>query len=99
MPGVRVSPPVQEKLNALNKISKYIKESYDELMHKVTWPGWAELQSSTILVAVASMIIALLIMGMDVTVGITGDAPNSVTGAPGSPWRGVLGFFYDFFKS
>ena len=39
----------------------YIKESYDELMNKVSWPSWSELQSSSIVVAIATVIIALII--------------------------------------
>ena len=49
----------------MEKISLYIKESYYELTNKVTWPTWANLQSSTILVLVASVIIALIIFVMD----------------------------------
>ena len=43
----------------------YIKESYDELMNKVSWPTWSELQSSSIVVAIATVIIALIIYIMD----------------------------------
>ena len=43
----------------------YIKESYDELMTKVSWPSWSELQSSSIVVAIATVIIALIIYIMD----------------------------------
>ena len=43
----------------------YIKESYDELMNKVSWPSWSELQSSSIVVAIATVIIALIIYLMD----------------------------------
>ena len=43
----------------------YIKESYDELMNTVSWPSWSELQSSSIVVAIASAIIALIIYVMD----------------------------------
>ena len=43
----------------------YIKESYDELMNKVSWPSWSELQSSSIVVAIATVIIALIIYIMD----------------------------------
>ncbi len=46
-------------------VSEYIKESYIELTQKVTWPTWRELQSSSILVLVASVIIALVILLMD----------------------------------
>ena len=43
----------------------YIKESYDELMNKVSWSSWSELQSSSIVVAIATVIIALIIYIMD----------------------------------
>ncbi|WP_448702945.1 preprotein translocase subunit SecE [Mucilaginibacter sp. AW1-3] len=51
------------------KVTEYIKESYDELTDKVTWPTWSELQSSAILVLVASIIIALIILLMDTAFG------------------------------
>tara|TARA_B100001057_G_scaffold255598_1_gene255863 strand:- start:5432 stop:5626 length:195 start_codon:yes stop_codon:yes gene_type:complete len=47
------------------KISGYIKESYNELVDKVSWPTWSELQSSSIVVAIATIIIALIIYFMD----------------------------------
>ena len=47
------------------KIINYIKESYNELIHKVTWPSWDELQSSAIIVMVSTVIIALIIAFMD----------------------------------
>ena len=50
---------------AKSKITAYIKESYDELMHKVSWPSWSELQGSAIVVSVASLIIALVVFMMD----------------------------------
>jgi len=50
-------------------VSEYIKESYIELTQKVTWPTWRELQSSAILVLVAALIIALIILLMDQTIG------------------------------
>jgi preprotein translocase subunit SecE len=43
----------------------YIKDSYDELMNKVSWPSWSDLQSSSIVVAIATIIIALIIYIMD----------------------------------
>jgi len=46
-------------------ITEYIKESYIELTEKVTWPTWRELSNSAMIVLVASIIIALLIFGMD----------------------------------
>jgi preprotein translocase subunit SecE len=50
---------------AKSKINTYFKESYDELMHKVSWPSWSELQGSAIVVSIASLIIALVVFMMD----------------------------------
>ncbi|MBE6208366.1 MAG: preprotein translocase subunit SecE [Rikenellaceae bacterium] len=46
---------------------KYIKESYNELVNKVTWPSFPQLQSSTIVVMVASAIFAVVVLAMDLT--------------------------------
>ncbi len=48
-----------------NKVVTYIQESYDELMNKVSWPTWTELQGSAIVVSIASLIIALMVYAMD----------------------------------
>jgi len=47
-------------------IKRYIQESYDELIHKVTWPAWKELQGSAIVVSIASLIIAFVVFLMDI---------------------------------
>lgn len=47
----------------------YVKESYGELRNKVTWPTYKELQSSSILVLIATFIIAGIIYGIDATFG------------------------------
>ena len=47
------------------KIQGYVKESYDELVHKVSWPTWSELQNSAIVVSIASLIIAFIVYLMD----------------------------------
>ncbi|MDT8402071.1 MAG: preprotein translocase subunit SecE [Bacteroidales bacterium] len=49
----------------MKKIRRYIKESFTELIHKVTWPTWSELQNSTTVVMIASLIIALTVWVMD----------------------------------
>jgi preprotein translocase subunit SecE len=49
------------------KIINYLKESYNELVHKVTWPTLKELQSSALVVMVASLIFALIVFAMDTT--------------------------------
>ena len=45
----------------------YIKDSYKELVEKVSWPSFAQLQSSTIVVMVASLIFAMIVLVMDVS--------------------------------
>jgi preprotein translocase subunit SecE len=40
-------------------------ESYNELVNKVTWPTWANLLSSTKVVLIGSLIIAILVLIMD----------------------------------
>ena len=50
----------------MSKFGKYVQESYDELIHKVTWPKWNELQQSTIIVLVALLVITLILLGMNV---------------------------------
>jgi preprotein translocase subunit SecE len=49
------------------KIKTYIEESWNELVHKVSWPTWSELQSSALIVMVASVIIALIVFVMDIS--------------------------------
>ena len=63
--GVRISlllPRVKDK-----EMFTYVKESYNELVNKVTWPTFPQLQSSTIVVMVASVIFAVVVLAMDVT--------------------------------
>jgi len=50
----------------MNKISTYFRESYKELMEKVTWPNWTQLQQSTVIVLVATLVITLVVGVMDV---------------------------------
>ena len=47
------------------KITNYCKESYDELVHKVSWPTRSELSSSAVVVLYASLLIALVVFLMD----------------------------------
>ncbi len=47
------------------KIKSYLKDSYNELIHKVSWPTWSELQRSAVIVMVASLIIAIIVFLMD----------------------------------
>jgi preprotein translocase subunit SecE len=56
---------MDHKHKNMNKITTYFKESYQELMEKVTWPTWLQLQQSTVIVLVATVIITALVWVMD----------------------------------
>jgi preprotein translocase subunit SecE len=49
----------------MQKVKNYILESWDEMTTKVTWSKYSELQSSAILVLVASTVFALIIGVID----------------------------------
>ena len=59
--------PIRLKIQILMKLTNYFTEAYTELVQKVSWPTWSELRGSAVVVLVASLIIALLIFGIDVT--------------------------------
>jgi len=52
-------------MNFFRKVADYIKEAYNELVHKVSWPTRQELASSTIIVMTASLIMAVVVFGID----------------------------------
>jgi preprotein translocase subunit SecE len=72
-----------------SKIVNYVRESYAELMHKVSWPTWAELQNSAVVVSVASLVIALVVFLMVSSFGIQ---HMKIVGS--FVWKGLLGFLY-----
>lgn len=49
----------------MSKFGNYIQEAYDELIHKVTWPSWEELQQTTVIVLIALSLVTAVIFGMD----------------------------------
>jgi preprotein translocase subunit SecE len=51
----------------MEKVTTYFQEAYDELMHKVTWPTWSELQDSAVVVLITALIISLIVLGIDLT--------------------------------
>ena len=51
----------------MSKFGNYIQEAYDELVHKVSWPSWDELQQTTLIVLVALVFTTIIFFGMDVT--------------------------------
>lgn len=49
----------------MKKIVQYVKDSYNELVYKVSWPTRTELTSSAVIVLIASFIMALVVFGID----------------------------------
>ena len=49
----------------MNKFSAYLRDSYKELVEKVTWPAWDQLQQSTLIVLGATLFITALVWVMD----------------------------------
>jgi preprotein translocase subunit SecE len=49
------------------KIKTYLNETWTELIHKVSWPTWSDLQNSAVVVMIGTVIISLIIFAMDVS--------------------------------
>jgi preprotein translocase subunit SecE len=76
-------------LKNVSKIRNYFRDTVNEMVHEVSWPTWKELQGNTIIVVVASVLIAAIIFVMDFGFGITGDTKSF--------WKGIMGFVYGLF--
>ncbi|WP_084488409.1 preprotein translocase subunit SecE [Phocaeicola paurosaccharolyticus] len=48
-----------------HKVVNYFKESYNELVYKVSWPNRSELSNSAVVVLYASLLLALVVFLMD----------------------------------
>src|SRR5579875_3128588 len=53
------------QIDFMNKVSNYFSESYKELMEKVTWPTWTQLQQSTMITLAATLLITAIVWIMD----------------------------------
>ena len=49
----------------MNKFTTFVKESYKEMMEKVSWPKWEQLQQSTMIVLGATLFITAIVALMD----------------------------------
>jgi len=49
----------------MNKFTVFLAESYKEMMEKVTWPKWEQLQQSTMIVVGATLFITAIVALMD----------------------------------
>lgn len=50
----------------MKKLIAYIQDTYNEMIFKVSWPTWDELLESAIVVSIASLILAVIVLAMDV---------------------------------
>ena len=55
----------------MNRAKEFFSETYNELVNKVTWPSWEDLQGSTIVVTVATLILAFIVFVMDKAANFT----------------------------
>ena len=98
----------------MSQLTNYIKDSYNELVTKVTWPTWRELQESSVLVFVASLLIAGVVFAMDWSFGVNrDDSPHpgflkliydmnfSLNAIPAATWflLGIIGSFLGYTRS
>jgi preprotein translocase subunit SecE len=58
-----------QKDNKMEKIKNMWNQSVDELLNKVTWPTWDELRESAVIVLIASLVFALMVWGLDYSLG------------------------------
>ena len=71
----------------MESFKTYLSESYNELVNKVSWPTWKELQGSAIIVLVSALILSFIVFLMDFIFGVQNMNNNGF-------WKGMLGFIY-----
>ncbi|MCY4418841.1 MAG: preprotein translocase subunit SecE [Cytophagales bacterium] len=52
----------------LRRLMTYFVESYTEVVHRVTWPSYSSLQASATLVLISSLLLAVVVGGMDAVI-------------------------------
>ncbi len=52
-------------MSVFQRFVSYSKESYNELIYKVTWPKFDALMRNTVVVCIASIILTLIVFGLD----------------------------------
>lgn len=72
----------------MEQLKLYINEILQELLHKVTWPTWEELQNSATIVLISSIIFSLIIFLMDFVFGANPE--NQI-------FEGILYYIYSIF--
>jgi preprotein translocase subunit SecE len=56
---------IKSLIEHMSKVQAYFRDSYTELMEKVSWPTWQQLQQSTMIVLVATLFITAIVWVMD----------------------------------
>jgi preprotein translocase subunit SecE len=49
----------------MEKVKKYISDTVEEMRHRVSWPKYSELQNSSVLVLLGSIVFAIVVGLMD----------------------------------
>jgi preprotein translocase subunit SecE len=49
----------------MSKVTAYINDTIEEMRYKVSWPKYSELQKSSVLVLVGSLVFAVVVGAMD----------------------------------
>ncbi|WP_026461725.1 preprotein translocase subunit SecE [Adhaeribacter aquaticus] len=49
----------------MEKVKNYISETMEEMRFKVSWPSYSELQKSSVLVLVGSLVFAVVVGAVD----------------------------------
>ena len=49
----------------MSKVTAYINDTIEEMRYKVSWPTYTELQKSSVLVLVGSVVFAVVVGAMD----------------------------------
>ncbi|WP_439881312.1 preprotein translocase subunit SecE [Pontibacter sp. MBLB2868] len=49
----------------MSKVRNYVSETVEEMRDKVSWPSYSELQNSSVLVLIGSLIFAIVVGAMD----------------------------------
>ena len=73
----------------MNNLRLYVKESIDELLYKVTWPTWQELQSTTLIVLVSLVFFSIGVFLADFLLGANPENPL---------FKGILYYVYSIFS-
>ncbi len=73
----------------MDKVKLYVQETMNELLYKVTWPTWEEVQNSAMVVMISSIIFSLIIFLMDFIFGA-----NPENGF----FQGILYYIYQIFR-